>query len=307
MASYNEPMALIANFQAQATEIQTALSEMQNKLAEIQAKIAEIHISDANAEAKNHINTAHILEPEAELDAANAEGEIVDNTPASRESTPLSTLSRTPSYSALDELITTADLFPGDPNGPPNTGKHLLESGDDEGPPMKRVRADGLDASQMLATTEGYDGNIGDVEMTENGFVNANTEGGNTYDKSTAFLEAQYGFEYRPAVDDEGAALEVHETIEYRPVPDITASQDTNFGTDGQGAPVLAGDINKVPSSRRPEVWAYKRTALCEALPYYRAYKGSFYTNGGVLYAVLIDGESETRDIFSAQVIITSM
>ncbi|KAK0729879.1 hypothetical protein B0H67DRAFT_651426 [Lasiosphaeris hirsuta] len=56
-----------------------------------------------------------------------------------------------------------------------------------------------------------------------------------------------------------------------------------------------------------PEVWSNTRGGLCEALPYYRAYKGSLYSKEVCAFGFLIDKEADPRDVFSAQVIICSV
>ncbi|KAK0655894.1 hypothetical protein B0T16DRAFT_292826, partial [Cercophora newfieldiana] len=56
-----------------------------------------------------------------------------------------------------------------------------------------------------------------------------------------------------------------------------------------------------------PEVWSNKRGGLCESLPYYKAYKGSVYTKDCVARGIMVDAESEERDVFSAQVVIASI
>ena len=57
----------------------------------------------------------------------------------------------------------------------------------------------------------------------------------------------------------------------------------------------------------QPKVWAIRRQGLCEALPYYNAYKGSLHTTDNVAQGVYIDAQSRDHDIFKAQVIITTV
>jgi hypothetical protein len=66
-------------------------------------------------------------------------------------------------------------------------------------------------------------------------------------------------------------------------------------------------DVDNVASKPQPEVGAYRRQALCEAVPYYNSYKASLYTYHGVAYGCLIDSGARAMDVFSAQVIITTV
>jgi hypothetical protein len=61
-----------------------------------------------------------------------------------------------------------------------------------------------------------------------------------------------------------------------------------------------------VPVSN-PLVWAKGRGSLCEALPYFRAFQGSLHTSNLIAKGFLIDQETDQRDVFSAQVIISSV
>lgn len=54
-----------------------------------------------------------------------------------------------------------------------------------------------------------------------------------------------------------------------------------------------------------PPAWAKTRQALCETLPYYRAYQSGPYHHDGRVYGLLIDKEGSSRDIFNEEVIIT--
>ena len=78
----------------------------------------------------------------------------------------------------------------------------------------------------------------------------------------------------------------------------------------------MAGDaqssVTKVtadgpPSSGKPLVWANGRGSLCEALPYFKAYKGSLHSASLVAQGFLVDQEVDPRDVFGAQVIICSV
>ncbi|KAK4187259.1 hypothetical protein QBC35DRAFT_385243 [Podospora australis] len=59
--------------------------------------------------------------------------------------------------------------------------------------------------------------------------------------------------------------------------------------------------------SGKPLVWSAKRQGLCEAVPYYRSYKGSLYPIEKVAAGYLIDAETDPGDVFDAQIIISSV
>ncbi|KAH6697235.1 hypothetical protein F5X68DRAFT_226622 [Plectosphaerella plurivora] len=59
--------------------------------------------------------------------------------------------------------------------------------------------------------------------------------------------------------------------------------------------------------SGEPPVWAEKRQALCDALPYFKSHQGSLYTSKLVAKGILIDGELSIRDILTQDVIITAL
>jgi hypothetical protein len=79
----------------------------------------------------------------------------------------------------------------------------------------------------------------------------------------------------------------------------------------------MAGDaqssVTKITSEEgpsspgKPLVWANGRGSLCEALPYFKAYKGSLHTASLVAQGFLVDQEVDPRDVFGAQVIICSV
>jgi hypothetical protein len=56
-----------------------------------------------------------------------------------------------------------------------------------------------------------------------------------------------------------------------------------------------------------PEIWAMRRQALCDALPYFKSHQGSLYTVDLVPFGLLISGQARDRDMFDGQVIITTM
>ncbi|KAL2170853.1 hypothetical protein VTG60DRAFT_4340 [Thermothelomyces hinnuleus] len=64
---------------------------------------------------------------------------------------------------------------------------------------------------------------------------------------------------------------------------------------------------NRSPAAGRPLVWANGRGSLCEALPYFRAFKGSLHSADLVCQGFLIDQEADQRDVFGSQVIISSV
>ena len=64
---------------------------------------------------------------------------------------------------------------------------------------------------------------------------------------------------------------------------------------------------SKPEPSGMPQVWAEKRSALCNALPYFRSHQSSLYSHNGVAVGMLIDAKVGDHDIFSSQVIITTM
>jgi hypothetical protein len=56
-----------------------------------------------------------------------------------------------------------------------------------------------------------------------------------------------------------------------------------------------------------PEVKAYYRQSLCEALPYFKAFQSSAYISRGYVRGALLDAECRLRDVLGAQVIMTTM
>ena len=64
---------------------------------------------------------------------------------------------------------------------------------------------------------------------------------------------------------------------------------------------------NKPNPVGRPHVWALGRQALNDTVPYHRQYQKGSYTNGGILYGLLIAAEVGVRDKFGHTVIITTM
>jgi hypothetical protein len=67
------------------------------------------------------------------------------------------------------------------------------------------------------------------------------------------------------------------------------------------GGPLVTDTIDS------PAVWAKRRHALCETLPYFAAYNGSLYSNNKIAKGFLIDKEARTRDHLGGRVIVTTL
>ncbi|KAK0703506.1 hypothetical protein B0T26DRAFT_744306 [Lasiosphaeria miniovina] len=65
--------------------------------------------------------------------------------------------------------------------------------------------------------------------------------------------------------------------------------------------------VSQPEPSFPPSIWSKWRGSLCEALPYFKAYKGSLHTNGLVATGFLMDKHADPRDVFDGQVIISSV
>ncbi|RYP75102.1 hypothetical protein DL771_002563 [Monosporascus sp. 5C6A] len=63
----------------------------------------------------------------------------------------------------------------------------------------------------------------------------------------------------------------------------------------------------KPEPSGAPEVWAESRAALCNALDYFRSHQSSLHSQDGVAVGMMIDSKVGEHDMFSSQVIITSI
>lgn len=65
------------------------------------------------------------------------------------------------------------------------------------------------------------------------------------------------------------------------------------------------------PTDARPEphgqplVWAEERQALCETLPYYRAYQSGAYTTEGLAFGFLLDKDCGERAYMDEEIVIT--
>lgn len=64
---------------------------------------------------------------------------------------------------------------------------------------------------------------------------------------------------------------------------------------------------SRPPPVGQPLVWAKTRGGLCEALPYFRAFKGSLHSSEVLAEGFLVDQEVDKLDFFGSQVIITSV
>ncbi|KAI0883663.1 uncharacterized protein GGS22DRAFT_189634 [Annulohypoxylon maeteangense] len=66
------------------------------------------------------------------------------------------------------------------------------------------------------------------------------------------------------------------------------------------------GNKDKPEPSGMPPVWAEKRAAIADALPYFRAHQSGLHSNKKVAKGFLIGAKVEIRDRFESEVIITS-
>ena len=63
----------------------------------------------------------------------------------------------------------------------------------------------------------------------------------------------------------------------------------------------------KPKPSGKPEVWSNNRAALCNALDYFQSHQGGTYSRDGMAIGLLIDSKVGDGDLFSSQVVITTM
>jgi hypothetical protein len=56
-----------------------------------------------------------------------------------------------------------------------------------------------------------------------------------------------------------------------------------------------------------PPVWANSRSALCDAVDYFRSHEGGNYNKDGITHGILLDATGSARDYTDAAVIITTM
>ncbi|KAK3310812.1 uncharacterized protein B0T15DRAFT_387684 [Chaetomium strumarium] len=100
------------------------------------------------------------------------------------------------------------------------------------------------------------------------------------------------------------------EEVQATEMEDILSSMAGTAKEGTESAPktkITQTIVIPAPPSRQPLVWAKGRGSLCEALPYFRAYKGSLHSAGKVAQGILIDSEVDPLDVFDDQVIITSI
>lgn len=114
-----------------------------------------------------------------------------------------------------------------------------------------------------------------------------------------------------PAVEDEESA-DTEEAAGSRPTRGVNSGATRGRRprqAPGSSAhvPVIEAIPNKPPSIGQPLVWAKMRGGLCEALPYFKAYKGSLHSAKVVAQGFLIDQEVDQLDVFGSQVIISSV
>lgn len=69
----------------------------------------------------------------------------------------------------------------------------------------------------------------------------------------------------------------------------------------------FAHDSPKDRNFTEREIWSNRRQGLCEALPWYKSYKGSLYTALKVPLGMLLDSLDRPQDVLQAQVIITTV
>lgn len=99
-----------------------------------------------------------------------------------------------------------------------------------------------------------------------------------------------------------------------QPVPVVQATKSTLKLKPSKAAKVSTPipEVEDIKPKRpapagQPLVWAEKRGALCEALPYFRAYQGSLHSAGVIALGFLMDQEVDQGDVFGAQVVISSV
>ena len=99
---------------------------------------------------------------------------------------------------------------------------------------------------------------------------------------------------------------------------EVTASTAQSGGQIGSWVPqtksqsamqeklIAAAAINaaKPRPFGQPPVFAESRQALCESLPYYRAYQSSAYINGGRVYGVMLDYAEDSSAYMDEEIIV---
>ena len=66
----------------------------------------------------------------------------------------------------------------------------------------------------------------------------------------------------------------------------------------------LGNRTEKPEPTGKPIVWSESRRELCEALPYYRAYKGGGYISEGIAHCFMFDNVAHPRDYIDSTVVI---
>lgn len=80
------------------------------------------------------------------------------------------------------------------------------------------------------------------------------------------------------------------------------APSKSKVQTDVEDQPLV--DVHPLPYGQ-PLVWAEQRQALCETLPYYRAFQSGAYTVDGLGYGFLLDKDCGERAYMDEEVVIT--
>lgn len=118
-----------------------------------------------------------------------------------------------------------------------------------------------------------------------------------------------------PGIPD-GAVGEVHGGENNSAIADSMDSADNHIGDqpDAANRPSIAplmGESRPVhslmQSTRTPPVWANTRSALCDALDYFRSHEGGNYNKDGITHGILLDGIGSIRDYANGTVLVTNM
>lgn len=197
---------------------------------------------------------------------------------SSRASTPQSPLSPAPSWYNDDDLSC--------PFSPKHGFEEVERNNDKNGDgdkPAKRVRLDERQNAFSFHSEE-YSKAF-TLQMQNTGTLMNENDNHNAIEHKTAY----------PNTDD-GASVLVQEAV-------------PSASTNPSGELTLVSSTLKISGSDSlpPEIWSDFRGGLCEALPYFRAYKGSLYSQNCQAMGFLIDKQVDIRDVFSAQVVISSV
>ncbi|KAI9788744.1 MAG: hypothetical protein M1816_006601 [Peltula sp. TS41687] len=82
------------------------------------------------------------------------------------------------------------------------------------------------------------------------------------------------------------------------PLPSVPPTRNNH--TNAMNAPIA-----RPQPVGQPKVWAETRTALCETLPYFRAFQSAAYLQNGLCLALMVDRQGSERDAFTENVVIT--